>query len=306
MNAFITAHKDRFGIEPICTTLGIARSTYYGARTRRPSARALGDEALKPHIARIHAEHYDVYGARKVWTQLHREAAKDAALPMAGRDRIARLMRSLGLKGLVRGKAPRTTSPAEAAGWPADLVQRSFKAPAPNRLWVADLTYVATWRGFAYTAFIIDVFSRRIVGWRVATTLAADLALDALEMAIWQRRDADLDDLVHHSDRGVQYLSIRYTERLAEAGAVTSVGSKGDSYDNALAEAINSLYKGELIRRRGPWRSVDDVEQSTLNWVDWWNNRRIHGAIGGVPPAEFEAEYYRHSTHNSETLDPIP
>jgi len=305
-NAYIDAHKDRFGVEPICRTLQIARSSYYGARTRAPSARSLGDEALKRHIARIHTEHYDVYGARKVWVQLHREAARDTAVPTAGRDRIARLMRSLGLSGLRRGKAPRTTKPAEAAGRPADLVQRSFTAPAPNRLWVADLTYVATWRGFAYTAFVIDVYSRKIVGWRVATTLAADLALDALEMAIWARGDEALDDLVHHSDRGVQYLSIRYTERLAEAGAVTSVGSRGDSYDNALAESVNSLYKGELIRRRGPWRSVDDVELATLAWVDWWNNRRIHGATGDVPPAEFEAEYYRRSSHSTDSLDPIP
>lgn len=286
--------------------MGIARSTYYAARTRRPSARSLGDAALKPHIARIHADNYGVYGAAKVWTALRREAARDPALPTAGRDRIARLMAHLGLSGLRRGKAPRTTKPSEAAGRPADLVRRSFTALAPNRLWVADLTYVATWRGFAYTAFVIDVFSRKIVGWRVATTLSADLALDALEMAIWARGDEALDDLVHHSDRGVQYLSIRYTERLAEAGAVTSVGSKGDSYDNALAEAVNSLYKGELIRRSGPWRSVDDVELATLAWVDWWNNRRIHGANGGVPPAEFEAEYYRRSSHSGEALDPIP
>ena len=279
---------------------------YYGAKRRRPSARAVADEALKAHISRIHAEHYDVYGARKVFTQLHREAAKDSALPTAGRDRVARLMRSLGLSGLRRGKPARTTKPAEAASRPADLVKRSFKAPAPNRLWVADLTYVATWRGFAYTAFVIDVFSRKIVGWRVATTLAADLALDALEMAIWHRGEETLDDLVHHSDRGVQYLSIRYTERLAEAGTVTSVGSRGDSFDNALAEAVNPLYKGELIHRRGPWRSVDDVELATLAWVDWWNNRRIHGATGDVPPAEFEADHYRRSTHSTESLDQNP
>lgn len=304
--AYIDAHKDRFGVEPICTTLGIARSTYYAARTRPPSARALGDEALKTHIARIHDENYGVYGVDKVWTELRREAEADEKVPTAGRDRIGRLMRNLGLAGLVRGRTARTTRAAEGAERPADLVNRSFAATAPNRLWVADITYVATWSGFAYTAFVIDVYSRRIVGWRVARTLATDLALDALEMAVWTRSDEDLGALVHHSDRGVQYLSIRYTERLAEAGAVTSVGSKGDSYDNALAEAVNSLYKGELIARRGPWRSMDDVEFATLAWVHWWNTRRIHGATGGVPPAEFEEEYYRHGfRRTAESLDPI-
>ena len=205
----------------------------------------------------------------------------------------------------MRGRRTRTTTPAVLAERPADLVQRAFGAPAPNRLWLADLTYVATWSGFVYTAFVIDAFSRRIVGWRVATSLGADLALDALEMAIWTASSKDLEGLIHHSDRGCQYLSIRYTERLASAGAVTSVGSRGDSYDNALAESVNSLYKGELIRRRGPWRGVDDVELATLAWVDWWNNRRIHGATGGVPPAEFEAGYYCRGDLSSETSSPI-
>jgi putative transposase len=199
-------------------------------------------------------------------------------------------MRSMGLVGRVRGRKCRTTTADAAAARPADLVDRRFSAPAPNRLWLADITYVATWSGFAYAAFVIDVFSRRIVGWRVSNTLRADLALDALEMAIWSRA-ADLEGLVHHSDRGVQYLPIRYTERLAAEGAVTSVGSKGDSYDNALAESVIGLYKSELITTRGPWRTVDDVDLATLGWVDWWNNRRLLWPIGGVPPAEFEAKW---------------
>jgi putative transposase len=201
-------------------------------------------------------------------------------------------MTALGLAGVVRGKTIRTTHPAPLSQRPADLVERVFSAAAPNRLWLADLTYVWTVRGFCYTAFIVDAFSRRIVGWRVASTLRTDLALDALEMAIWAR-GSSLPGLVHHSDRGVQYLAIRYTERLAEAEAVNSVGSKGDSYDNALAESVNSLYKGELIARRGPWRSVEQVELATAEWVDWWNRERIHGACGGIPPAEFEAAYAR-------------
>jgi putative transposase len=197
-------------------------------------------------------------------------------------------MRELGIAGVVRGKPKRTTIPAAVAERPGDLVERRFRAVGPNRLWVADLTYVRTWSGFCFVAFIIDVYSRRIVGWRVSTSLRTDLALDALEMAIWGRRADDLDGLVHHSDRGVQYLAIRYTERLAEAGVVASVGSKGDSYDNALAETVNGLYKAELIWRRGPWRTAEDVELATLGWVDWWNHRRLHGACGDVPSAEFE------------------
>jgi putative transposase len=211
-------------------------------------------------------------------------------------------MRQLGIRGVVRGAKRRTTTPAEPDQRPADLVNRDFTAPAPNRLWVADLTYVATWAGFAYVAFVIDAFSRMIVGWRVATTLRATLALDALEMAIWARQDADagLDDLVHHSDRGVQYLGVRYTQRLADEGAVASVGSKGDSYDNALAEAVNSLYKAELIGPRGPWRTAEQVELATLAWVQWWNQRRLHGALDHIPPAEHEALYYRQLEQSKE------
>jgi putative transposase len=288
VSRYIDEHRDRFGVEPICTMLQVAPSTYYAAKCRPPSARALGDAALKPELSRVHKDNFGVYGARKLWRQLLREGIR------VGRDRVARLMRELGIAGVVRGKPKRTTIPAGLVDRPGDLVERRFRAVAPNRLWVADLTYVRTWSGFCYVAFIIDVYSRRIVGWRVSTSLRTDLALDALEMAIWARRDEDLDGLVHHSDRGVQYLAVRYTERLAEAGAVASVGSKGDSYDNALAETVNGLYKAELIWRQGPWRTAEEVELATLAWVDWWNHRRLHGACGDVPPVEFEG-------HTAET-----
>ena len=243
------------------------------------------DRELIPEVTRVHLENYDVYGARKAWLQLNREGIE------VGRDRVARLMKSQGLVGVRRGKFKRTTVTDESADRPADLVDRQFTATGPNRLWVADITYVSTWQGFCYVAFVTDVFSRMIVGWRVSRSLRADLALDALEQAIWARRD--LSELVHHSDRGVQYLSIRYSERLAEEGAVTSVGSRGDSYDNALAETVNGLYKAELVHRRGPWRTLDQLELETAKWVDWWNTRRLHGACGDIPPAEFEANYYR-------------
>jgi putative transposase len=284
---YIDTHKDRFGVEPICRVLEIAPSTYYAAASRPPCPREVSDEALKPEIVRVHAENYGVYGANKVWRQLHRENIS------VGRDRVRRLMRELHLAGVVRGKAKRTTFPGEVKERPQDLVERSFVALAPNRLWVADLTYVSTWIGFVYVAFVVDAFSRRIVGWRVSSSLRAELALDALEMAIWSRRSADLGGLVHHSDRGVQYLAIRYTERLAEAGAVRSVGSRGDGYDNALAETVNGLYKTELIYRRGPWRSLQQVELATAGWVDWWNHRRLHSAVGAVPPASYEEDYHR-------------
>lgn len=285
--SFIDGHRHRWGIEPICRVLQVAPSTYYAASSRPPSARQLRDAQLKVEIQRVYKDNFEVYGARKVWRQLHREGI------VVGRDRVARLMGELGIVGVVRGKTKRTTIPAETAERPADLVERDFSAPAPNRLWVADLTYVATWAGFAYVALVIDAYSRAIVGWRVATSLRASLALDALEMAVWARQHEGLDGLVHHSDRGGQYLAIRYTQRLAEEGAVASVGSKGDSYDNALAEAVNGLYKAELIGPRGPWRTAEQVELATLAWVQWWNQRRLHGAIGDIPPAEHEAIYYR-------------
>jgi len=283
---YIEAYRDRFGVEPICRTLEIAPSTYYAARSRPASARQQRDEELKPKVERVHAGNYGVYGAEKVWRQLRREGVE------VGRDRTARLMAELGLAGITRSARKRTTVPGATASRPEDLVGRNFSAPAPNRLWVADLTYVSTWAGFCYVAFVVDAFSRRIVGWRVSTSLRAELALDALEMAIWARQ-GDTERLVHHSDRGAQYLAIRYSERLEEAGVVASVGSRGDSYDNALAETVNGLFKAELIRRQAPWRTADQIELATAAWVEWWNQRRLHSACGYVPPAEYEAIYYR-------------
>jgi putative transposase len=284
--SFINQYKERFGVEPICQTLQIAPSTYYAAISRPPSARRRRDEELKPEIARVHRENLDVYGVEKVWKQLRREAIE------VGRDRVGRLMAELELEGVVRGKSWRTTMPSEAEHRPADLVDRNFTATSPNRLWVADLTYVNTWSGVSYVSFVTDVFSRYIVGWKVSTSLRAELALDALEMAIWARGSVDLRGLVHHSDRGVQYLAIRYTERLADVHAVVSVGSRGDSYDNALAESLIGLFKTELVKKQGPWRTVEQLELATARWVDWYNNRRLHSSIGNVPPAEFEAAYY--------------
>ena len=283
---FVNTFRDRWGVEPICQTLEVAPSTYYAALKRPPSARQVRDRELKPEIERVHRENFDVYGVEKMWLQLARESVT------VGRDRVARLMAELNLFGVVRGKAPRTTIPALTEARPTDLVERVFEAAAPNRLWVADLTYVATWTGTVYASFVVDVFSRRIVGWRVSSTLRAELALDALEMAIWSRGSQALKGLVHHSDRGVQYLVIRYTERLADAGAVRSVGSRGDSYDNALAESVVGLFKTELIRMKGPWRTLEQVELAMARWVDWYNNRRLHTAIGNLPPAEYEAAYY--------------
>lgn len=272
--------------------LQFAPSTYYAAKSRPPSARSIRDAELKELIGRVFGEHFGVYGAEKLWCQLRREGID------VGRDQVARLMREMGIAGARRGKPKRTTVSDERAPRPGDLVERQFVAPAPNRLWVADLTYVWTKAGFCYVAFVTDAFSRMIVGWRVSTSLRVDLALDALEMAIWSRK-GDLSELVHHSDRGVQYLAIRYTERLEEAGAVSSVGSKGDSYDNALAETVNGLYKTELIYRGESWRGVDHVELQTARWVEWWNNRRLHSACDMVPPAEFEETYYRESSANT-------
>ena len=268
--------------------LQFARSTYYAAKTRPPSARSLQDERLKPEVARVHESAYHgVYGAEKVWWQLGREGFD------VGRDRVARLMRELGLSGVVRGgNTTFTTTPDPSAERPSDLVKRDFSAPAPNRLWVADLTYVWTWSGFAYTAFVTDVFSRFIVGWRVGATLEASVALDALEMGIWTRRGQHLGDLVHHSDRGVQYLAIVYSTRLEEAGVAPSVGSKGDSFDNALAESVNASYKAECIERLGPWRDRDAVEIATAEWVEFHNKHCLMGALDRQTPAEYEADYW--------------
>lgn len=281
--AFIDVHRDRWGVEPICKVLQFAPSTYYAARSRRRSARSVSDAGLKPTIARLHRENLDVYGVEKMWRTLRGEGIA------VGRDRVGRLMAELGLEGARRGKKPRTTVPAPTPQRPRDLVRRRFVASGPNRLWVADLTYVATRRGFVYTAFVIDVFSRMIVGWATSTSLSAVVALDALEMGIWGRRRDDLSGLVHHSDRGVQYLSVRYSTRLDDIDAVASVGSKGDSYDNALAETVNGLYKAELIHRRGTWADVREVEAETARWVAWWNSSRIHSALGWLAPAVYEA-----------------
>jgi len=289
MVGFIDEHREKHGVEPICEVLPIAPSTYYASKaqevdTTKRSARSLRDAELRVEIERVWKENFAVYGARKVWRQLRREGF------CVARCTVERLMRQMGLQGAVRGRRfKRTTIIDEAAMRPLDLVRRAFTATEPNQLWVADLTYVATWQGFAYVAFITDVFSRRIVGWRVSNSLRSDLALDALEQAIHAR--SGLENLVHHSDRGVQYLSIRYTERLAEVGIEPSVGSVGDSYDNALAETINGLYKTEVIHPNGPWRGVDEVEFATLEWVDWFNHRRLLEPLGGMPPSEYEALY---------------
>jgi putative transposase len=293
MSAFIDAHKESYGVEPICAQLPIAPSTYYAARSRPPSARASRDEELRHEIKRVYDANYRVYGVRKVWRQLGREGFRVA------RCTVERLLRREGLEGALRGKRIFTTTCDPQASRPADLVERDFATPAPNRLWLADLTYVRTWAGFAYVAFVFDAYSRFIVGWQATNHLRTDLALDALEMALWQRK-GDLDGLVHHSDRGVQYLSIRYTERLEKAGAVTSVGSRGDAYDNALAESVIGLFKTELIRKQGPWKNLDEVEFATLEWVDWFNHRRLLEPIGHVPPAEFEEAYYRQAAAREE------
>ena len=303
--AYIDADRDRFGVEPICRALQFAPSTYWSAKRRPASARSVRDERLKVEIARVHAENFGVYGAPKVWAQLNREGHRVA------RCTVERLMRDLGLRGVVRGKPRRTTVADASAERPRDLVERRFSAPAPNRLWVADLTYVRTWSGFVYVAFVTDAYSRRIVGWQASTSLRSDLAINALEQALWERNraGASLHGLIHHSDRGAQYLSIRYTERLAANDIVSSVGSRGDSYDNALAEATIGLYKTELVRNRGPWRGLDNLELATLEWVDWFNRRRIHHHNAGrVPPAEAEDLHYRqqHSAHRAETQPKQP
>ncbi|MCA3514434.1 MAG: IS3 family transposase [Rhodobacter sp.] len=291
MIAFIDDHRRVYGVEPICRVLPIAPSTYHAHASRRGdpaklSIRARRDAALLPEVKRVFDENFQVYGVRKVWRQMKREGRQLA------RCTVARLMRSAGLHGVIRGKPMRTTVADKAAPCPLDHVNRVFRAPAPNMLWLSDFTYVSTWSGFVYVAFVIDAYARRIVGWRVSRTAHASFVLDALEQALHERRPVHRGGLVHHSDRGSQYVSIRYTERLAEAGIEPSVGSVGDSYDNALAETINGLYKAELIHRRGPWRSFEAVEFATLTWVDWFNNRRLLEPIGNIPPAEAEERYY--------------
>jgi len=299
---FTAGHKARFGVEPICRVLTehgspIAPSTYYDAVRRPPSVRARRDELLRAAITRVHADNYGVYGARKVWLALNREGT-----PVA-RCTVERLMRELGPAGARRGKRRRTTVADPAAARPADLVQRRFSRPAPDRLWVADFTYVPTWSGMVYVAFVIDAYSRQILGWRAATSMKTALVLDALEQAIWTRQRGgrgSLAGLVHHHDAGSQYTSIAFTERLAAAGAQPSVGSVGDAYDNALAESVIGLYKTELIKPRGPWRTAEQVEIATLHYVDWFNRQRLFEACGDIPPAELEAAYYRQNTALAE------
>ncbi len=291
MLSFIDQHRQDYGVEPICKVLPIAPSTYYEHKAReadpkRLPPRSQRDARLRGEIQRVWEENFQVYGVRKVWRQLRRENIKIA------RCTVARLMRDLGLRGAVRGRSFKSTIPGNGPERPPDRVKRDFQVNRPNALWVSDLTYVATWRGFVYVAFVIDAFARRIVGWRVSNSLRTDLALDALEQALYERQRGDDSDLVHHSDRGVQYLSIRYTERLAEVGIEPSVGSVGDSYDNALAETVIGLFKTEVIRRQGPWRNIETVEFATLDWVEWFNKRRLLEPIGNVPPAELEEAYY--------------
>ena len=291
MIAFIDDHRGAYGVEPICRELPIAPSTYHAHAARRADPagaplRVRRDAGLCGEIRRLWAGNFGVYGVRKVWRQLGREGIGVA------RCTVARLMRRMGLQGVIRAKAVRTTISDKKAPCPLDRVNRDFKAPAPNRLWVSDFTYVATWAGFVYVAFVVDAYARRIVGWRVSRTAEASFVRDALEQAIHARGPAKGGGLVHHSDRGSQYLSIRYTERLGEAGIAPSVGSVGDPYDNALAETVIGLFKTEVIRRRGPWRSLEAVEIAMLEWVDWFNHRRLIEPIGNIPPAEAEERYY--------------
>ena len=301
MKSFIDQHRERFGVEPICKLLRVAPSAYWrhAARQRNPalcSARAQRDDFLIPHIQRVWHANFQVYGADKVWRQLQREGIEVA------RCTVERLMRCLGLRGVMRGKVIRTTVSDAKALCPLDRVNRQFKADRPNQLWVSDFTYVSTWQGFVYVAFVIDVFARRIVGWRVSRSMRTDFVLDALEQALYARQPERDDTLIHHSDRGSQYVSIRYTERLAEAGIEPSVGSKGDSYDNALAETINGLYKAELIHRRAPWKTVESLELATLEWVTWFNYQRLLEPIGYIPPSEAEQRYYLQLTQQAESV----
>ncbi len=294
---YIDGHRAKHGVEPICAVLTeagtqIAPSTYYAAKTRPASARAVSDADTTQVIKQVHAQNYGVYGIRKVHAELNRQGHQVA------RCTVARLMRRAGLHGISRAKGPRTTIPGAGPDTRPDLVQRAFTATAPDQLWVADITYCRTFAGWVYAAFVIDVFSRRVVGWQLAKNLRTDLALDALEMGLWTRARAgrDTTGLIHHSDKGVQYVAVRYTQRLADAEAVASVGSTGDSYDNALAEAFNSLFKAELVRNKGPWKSIDDLEIAVAEYVDWFNHRRLHGEIGTIPPVELEDTHYRHNT----------
>ena len=300
MKTFIDEHREVYRVEPICRVMRIAPSSYWQHAQRRAqpalrAARAQRDDVLVGDIERVWSANLQVYGARKVWRQLGREGIGVA------RCTVERLMRRQGLRGVMRGKTVRTTVPDTAVPCPADRVNRQFRAERPNQLWVSDFTYVSTWQGNVYVAFVIDVFARRIVGWRVSSSMKTDFVLDALEQALFERQPAEQGSLVHHSDRGSQYVSIRYTERLAEAGIEPSVGSVGDAYDNALAETVYGLYKAEVIYRRSPWKTLEAVELATLEWVAWFNHHRLLEPIGNVPPAEAEAAYYRQFTESAMT-----
>ncbi|WP_368648170.1 IS3 family transposase [Castellaniella ginsengisoli] len=302
INAYIDQHRGLYGVEPICKVLQVAPSAYrrYAARCRNPelrSLRAKRDEQLMVNIQRVWEQNFRVYGARKVWKQLNREGV------MVARCTVERLMRHLGIEGIRRGKRVRTTIPDSAAACPRDLVKRRFEADRPNRLWVADFTYVSTWQGWLYVAFVIDAYAKRIVGWRASSSMTTDFVLDALEQAVYDRRPTQSDRLVHHSDRGSQYVSIRYSDRLSEAGINPSVGSTGSAYNNALAETINGLYKTEVIHRRAPWKTKAAVELATLEWVSWFNHQRLLESIGDIPPAEAEARYYRQLA--APTVEPV-
>lgn len=279
--------RDDFGVEPVCRELNLSVSAYNARRRRPKSTRRLRDEQLLAKIRAAHAASGETYGARRIHRQLRREGVT------AARCTIERLMREDGLEGVVRGRRRRTTVPEPTAPRPPDLVNRLFTATRPNQLWVADLTYVRTWSGWVYVAFVLDVYSRMIVGWQLATHMRTDLPLDALEMALWRRGIKKGSGLIHHSDRGSQYVSIRYSERLTDVGAAASVGSVADSYDNAMAEALNGTFKAELIEHQGPWRDADQVERAVVQWVGWYNTERLHSALDYLPPEEFEAAYCR-------------
>ena len=301
MYGLVDEHRDSHGVEPMCKVLQIAPSAYrrHAARSRDASllsARAKRDAALRPAIKQVWDANLQAYGADKVWKQMNREGVEVA------RCTVERLMRRLGLRGVIRGKVVRTTVSEHKTLCPLDKVNRQFRAERPNQLWVSDFTYVSTWQGWLYVAFVVDVFARRIVGWRVSTSMSTDFVLDALEQALYARQPERDSSLIHHSDRGSQYVSIRYSERLAEAGIEPSVGSKGDSYDNALAETVNGLYKAELIHRRAPWKTREAVELATLEWVSWFNHHRLLSSIGYIPPAEAEANYYRQLTRQADLV----
>lgn len=295
MVSFVDEHRDQWPVAVMCRTIGLPERTFHAAKTRPPSARSITDERHKIEIRRVWLGNYSCYGPRRVYKKLRKEGY------VIARCTVTRLMADIGLRGVQRGRKQFTTIPDDTAARPADLVERQFVAHRPNRLWLADITYVSTWQGWLYVAFILDVHSRMIVGWQLANHLRTDLVLDALEMALW-RRDLTLGELIHHSDRGSQYLSFRYSDRLAEVNVSASVGSRGDSYDNAMIESLNGTFKAELIKLHGPWRTRDATEIAIIEWIDWYNAVRLHGEIGDVPPAEHEADWYRHNPAASAAL----